>query len=243
LTVVLLIRLRCNQTLYRAPAPRRAHQKGRPAVHGTALKLRQPSPPEHEERLPLGRHTVILQAWQGLHFKTVAQLVGMVVCVTFLNAEGRPKYKRPLWLFWTGPTRVALIDIARMYLWRFCIEHFFRFMKQHMGLCACNGVSLEGVVQWMRLGMLAYWQLLLAANGVTPAQVPWRKGPLHRASYALTPRQVQLSMTGLLTELGTPAASPKPSGKAPGRPRDFHPKPRPRYAIIRKSRKQAQRTT
>ncbi len=41
-------------------------------------------------------------------------------------------------LFWTGPTTVALVDLACMYLWRFAIEHMFRFLKQDMGLTKAN---------------------------------------------------------------------------------------------------------
>lgn len=53
------------------------------------------------------------------------------MCVEFLKEDGTPCYKRPIWLFWIGPEDVALQDLCRMYLWRFAIEHLFRFLKQH----------------------------------------------------------------------------------------------------------------
>ena len=43
-------------------------------------------------------------------------------------------YKRPLWLFWSGPSHVPLAALCLMYLLRFGIEHFFRFAKRRMGL-------------------------------------------------------------------------------------------------------------
>ena len=55
--------------------------------------------PDREQRCQIGKHTFVLQAWMGLHLKAVAALVGMVVCVTVLNAEGKPKFKKPLNMF------------------------------------------------------------------------------------------------------------------------------------------------
>ena len=243
LSVVLLIRLRNNQALYGAAQPAPAHKPGRPAKHGRKVKLNAPPKPDREERCEIRGHTVILQAWTDLHFKAVAALIGMVVCVTFLKPDGTPKFKRPLWLFWTGAPHTALLDIARMYLWRFCIEHFFRFMKQHMGLCAYNGVSDSGVIQWMRVCMLAYWQLLLSVDLAQPVSLPWRKLPLLNVPFALTPRQVQLTMPSILVAVGTPASLPRPSGKAPGRAKGFRPSPRMRHPIVYKSKKQPERVT
>ena len=237
MTVVLLIRLRSNQCLYRTPGQRVAGKPGRPAKHGVQVKLRQMPTPDREQQCEIRGQRVILQAWVGLHLKCVAELVGMVVCVTFLNADGTPKFKRPLWLFWTGASHLDLYLIARMYLWRFCIEHFFRFMKQHLGLCACNVVSLQGVGQWMRLCLLAYWQLLLAADLVLPALRPWRKPADPHAPFPFTPRQVQLALACLLCQIGTPAVPPRPAGKPPGRPMGFRPMPKTRHPVIYKSKK------
>ena len=62
---------------------------------------------------------------------------GVVLRVEFLKADGTPKYRRPLWLFWGGLSRMALKVIVQMYLARYGIEHFFRFAKQRLGrLCA-----------------------------------------------------------------------------------------------------------
>ena len=56
-------------------------------------------------------------------FKKLAAFVGTLVQIEFLKADGTPRYKRPMWLWWTGPQSVALSDLCRMYLWRFAIEH------------------------------------------------------------------------------------------------------------------------
>jgi hypothetical protein len=77
---------------------------------------------------------VRLSAWTQLHFKDLPALVGMVVRVEFSTAAGEAMYKRPLWLFWSGPSHVPLAALCLMYLLRFGIEHFFRFAKRRMGL-------------------------------------------------------------------------------------------------------------
>ena len=128
---------------YGPPAPRTKGKKGAPAKHGAKFKLSNPSwLPDRTETFSLGEQSVSLQAWQGLHFKKLAALVGMLVRVEFLRPDGTPRYKRPMWLFWIGPETVALSEICRMYLWRFAIEHFFRFMKQHLGLKANQSTDL-----------------------------------------------------------------------------------------------------
>ena len=71
---------------------------------------------------------------KDLHFKKLADLIGSLVQVKFLKEDGTPRYKRPMWLSWTGPNDVALLDLCLMYLWRFAIDHVFRFLKQDMGL-------------------------------------------------------------------------------------------------------------
>jgi hypothetical protein len=63
----------------------------------------------------------------GLHFKKLADLIGSLVQVEFLKADGTPRYTRPMWLFWTGPQDVALPDLCRMYLWRFAIDLSLEF--------------------------------------------------------------------------------------------------------------------
>jgi hypothetical protein len=74
---------------------------------------------------------------------------GSVVCIEFLKEDDTPRYKRPLWLFWTGPEDVSPQDLCKMYLWRFAIEHLFRFLKQHLGLNTHRSSNLESLKHWM----------------------------------------------------------------------------------------------
>lgn len=123
-----------------------------------------------------------------------------------------------------------------MYLWRFAIEHLFRFLKQHMGLNSNRSPDLVSAQQWMWCCALAYWQLLLLRDHVKEDRPAWypRKAEQHAK---LTPYQVQRSALTFLLELGTPALMPRPAGKGTGRPRNYHPTPRPRYPVVFKTQK------
>jgi hypothetical protein len=123
-----------------------------------------------------------------------------------------------------------------MYLWRFAIEHLFRFLKQHMGLNCNRSPNLVSVQQWMWICALAYWQLLLMRDQVKANRPAWFPSKADR-SFPLTPFQVQRSALAFLLELGTPAATPRPAGKGIGRPKNYRPAPRTRYPVIFKSKK------
>ena len=157
----------------------------------------------------------------------------------FLRDDGTPRYQRPLWLFWTGPTTVSPADLCRMYLWRFAIEHAFRFMKQHLVLNTNQSTNLHSAHLWMYLCATAYYQLLLMRSEVQNQRPAWHLRFRHGHAIPLTPRQVQRQALAFLLALSTPARPPKPSGKGSGRPKGYRPQPRPRYRVVRKTQKRA----
>ena len=232
-----LVRLRSNLVFYERPKPHIKGKKGAPAKHGAKFKLSQPSrAADRTETFLLGEQTVKLAAWQGLHFKKLSALVGMVLRVEFLRADGTPRYKRPMWLFWTGPETVGLEDLCRMYLWRFAIEHMFRFLKQHMGLNANQSTDLVSTDHWMWLCALAYWQLLLMRDEVKASRPAWYPAGTRPETKGLTPGQVQRSAFGYLVQLGTPARDTRKAGKGKGRSKGYHPVARTRYPVIKKAK-------
>jgi hypothetical protein len=92
-----LVRLRSNLVFYERPKPHLKGAKGAPAKHGAKFKLSKPSRvPDRAETFLLGEQTVKIEAWQGLHFKKLSELVGMVLRIEFLRADGTPRYKRPM---------------------------------------------------------------------------------------------------------------------------------------------------
>ena len=114
-SVYALVRIRSNRVLYEEPPERKPGQRGRPRKHGDKFKLSAPRrEADRIEHCTLLGQQVHLMAWQDLHFYKLPFLVGMVLSVQFLKADGTPRFKRPLYLFWTGPTSVALADLARI---------------------------------------------------------------------------------------------------------------------------------
>ena len=232
-----LIRIHSNRNLYEEPQKKPTGSRGAPRKHGKSFKLNSVHrPADQRETFQLGKQTVLVQAWQNLHFKKLATLVGMLLQVEFLKEDGTPRYKRPMWLFWTGPQGIALSGLCRMYLWRFAIEHMFRFLKQHMGLNSNRSPDLVSAQQWMWLCALAYWQLLLLRDVVKEDRPAWySRKKEHRTQ--LTPYLVQRSAFAFLLELGTPALNPRPAGKGTGRQKDYRPTPRIRYPVVFKGKK------
>jgi len=236
--VYALVRIRSNRVLYEEPPERQPGQLGRPRKHGPKFKLSEPSRgPDRTETCTLLGQQVRLLAWADLHFYQWPFLVGMVLSVQFLKADGTPRFKRPLYLFWTGPTSVALADLARMYLWRFAIEHMFRFLKQHMGLTASNSPNLQGRLRWVWCCALAYCQLLFIRHKVADRRPAWHPTYVRGRRRPLTPRQVQRNALPFLLQLGSPAFSAQPAGKGSGRPPGYRPEPRKRHPVVKKSRK------
>lgn len=236
--VYALVRIRSNRVLYEEPPERQPGQLGRPRKHGPKFKLSEPSrAPDRIEACTLLGQQVRLLAWTNLHFYQLPFLVGMVLSVQFLKADGTPRFKRPLYLFWTGPTSVALADLARMYLWRFAIEHMFRFLKQHMGLTASNSPRLQGRLRWVWCCAIAYCQLLFIRHKVADRRPAWHPTYVRGRRRPLTPRQVQRVALPFLLELGSPAFPAQPAGKGNGRPPGYRPEPRKRHPVVKKSRK------
>jgi DDE superfamily endonuclease len=232
-----LVRMRATNVLYEKPDPREPGKKGAPAKHGAKFQLS--SPPrvaERDETFVHSAQSVHVQAWSGLHLKKLPDLLVTLLRVEFLKANGQPRYKQPMWLLWTGPTTVALPDLLRMYLWRFAIEHLFRFLKQNLGLNTSRSNDLVGTEQWMWLCALAYWQLLLLRTEVEAMRPAWH--PLFRNDKALplTPAQVQRAALRYLLTLGTPAKTPRSAGKGKGRPKGYRPAPRTRYPLVKKAK-------
>ena len=232
-----LVRMRSNHVLYEPPAPREPGKRGAPKKHGEKFKLSSPSRlADGTQTFLFGSQTVRIQAWKGLHLKKLSELVVMLLRVEFLKPDGQPRYKQAMWLLWTGPTEVPLQELCKMYLWRFAIEHMFRFLKQNMGLNTSRSNDLVATEQWMWMCALAYWQLLLMRDLVEDTRPAWHPRFRNGKRKELTPGQVQRAALGYLLQLGTPAKAPKAAGKGKGRQKGYHPAPRTRYPVIKKSK-------
>jgi hypothetical protein len=233
-----LVRLQNNQKLSQEPQPKPEGSLGAPRKHGADFQLTAlPCEVDAREEFLLGKQKVRVRVWNKLHFKRLAKVTGSVVCVEFLKEDGTPRYKRPIWLFWTGPVDVKPQNLCRMYLWRFAIEHLFRFLKQHLGLNSNRSSDLKSLERWMWMVALAYWQLLLIRDKVMPNRPAWHPCKKDGQDKPLTPAQVQRSAQIFLLQSGTPAANTRPAGKGRGRQQGYCPAPRKRFEIVFKTKK------
>lgn len=244
--VFVLVRLANNRVLYASPPPPvlnphtgKRVKKGRPAVHGAKFYLKNPPTPAQSLTATLKNTTARLSVWTGLHFKAVPKLNGLVLRIEFFKADGSPKYHRPLWLFWSGPSTVALLDLGQMYLLRFVAEHFFRFLKQRLGLQQAHSTDPTAQRNWLWTVVFAYVQLMLARTVIRAQPHPWDPRARGDPTGRLTPGQVGDAWAIFSRELETPTQPPRPSGKGSGRVAGFRPQPRPHYPVVSKTPKPA----
>jgi hypothetical protein len=118
---------------------------------------------------------------------------------------------------------------------RYSQEHAYRFDKQVLLWDVPRLSTAERTERWTQVVACAHNLLVLSRPLVTGVTGLYRSWETQRS--VLTLAQVRRAMPTLLTQLGTPARPPQPRGKAPGRAKGFHPKPKPRHSVIRKTSK------
>jgi len=122
----------------------------------------------------------------------------------------------------------------RAYIRRFDLEHTVRFGKQTLGWTTPRPRHPEQADRWTWLVLAAYAQLRLARQVACDQRLPWERP---RPQPRLSPLRVRRGFPQLLATLGSPAATPKPSGRSPGRPRGRPSGPATRYPAIKKPAK------
>ena len=122
----------------------------------------------------------------------------------------------PLWLWWHGPADTFNPDTCwRAYLRRFDIEHFLRFIKQHLAWTRPATRTPHQAETWTWTTAAAYTQLRLTRSHTADHRLPWepRQHPDH-----LTPARVKRGFRQARRDLGTPTSKRKPHQPGPGRP-------------------------
>ena len=142
-----------------------------------------------------------------------------------------------LWLWWRAPgcdvpTADALDRCWRAYARRFDIEQTFRFLKQRLGWTTPRVRLPEQADRWSWLVAAAFAQLLLVRSAVADQRLPWERAlPPDR----LTPTRVLRAFVPLAHRLPRVAATPRPCGRSPGRPKGRRSRPAPRYPPLKKA--------
>lgn len=258
----ILGRLRSNQVFHAptpTPDPDGPRRRGRPARHGAAIKLNDPTTLNSPDRTAewdsprYGR--VRLSGWDHHHRRHRREgfwvdhpgplpiVAGSVIRVEVQRLSSRADRApdRPMWLWHAGPTELSLETVFAIYQRRFDLEHTFRFWKQDLGWTVPAPTQPEAAQRWTWLIIAAYTLLRLARKVCRDLRLPWEK-PVHPDR--VPPRRVRRDFRRVHSLIGTPAKPPKPSTPGPGRPPGSTRPPRERHPTHRKhSRSNRKRPT
>lgn len=239
--VVHIARSRNNRKYHRMPLPNPTRRKGRPTVYGEEISLHEPTPSDSEDtffnekghRITVNRWNNCLARGQDLH-KYPFDLVRVIVT----NKDGKPLYKRPLWLMLIGKRKDELTAVQAAYCYsiRYDIEHYFRFCKQQLRLVDSQTPDVRHEESWHQVVLLAYRTLHEISALAQTVIRPWEKHKLRKLSSKPTPTQTQRDAERIIRQIGTPACVPKPRGKSPGRAAGVCMVPRVSYPIIFKKK-------
>ena len=146
---------------------------------------------------------------------------------------------KPMWLIMVGQRRsqLTIIEAYQAYRQRYDIEHLLRFSKQRLLLNATGTPELEHEENWVNLSFLAYVQLWAARKLAFSSYRPWERYLRQKNATFFTPSQVQRDMNRIISEIGTPANSPKRRGYSQGRTQGMVQTKRTRHEVIKKGKK------
>lgn len=245
-------RLRSNRSLYFQPQEATQAGKGHPTWYGKALKLKNANHYHADEEI----HTVYvsytgrtfnvrLKSWSNLLMRgkrdcPMHDCPLTLIRIDAFKPNGKPLYRRPLWLIATGDRRreISIIDIWLAYAQRYDIEHYFRFGKQRLLMSSYQTPDCQHEENWQHLTMLAYCQLYLAAPLACRLPRPWEAKIISASSTLLSPSAVQRDFTRIIQQIGTPAKAPKLRGISKGRRVGVKPVARKWLPIVFKSKKE-----
>lgn len=238
-----LMRLRSNLCLWGEPP--KYSGRGKPRIHGDKLKLNdsstwsEPTQTIEQEDAKMGR--VRIRLWRKKHFRLSPNYPMSILLVERLLEDGSPRVLKPMWLAFVGEEMPPLSELWKLYLRRFAVDHWYRFLKQRLHWTLPKLSTPQQCDRWSDLMPLMTWELWLARDIVNDNPLPWQK-----QISKFTPGRVAQAMPGILVRVSTPTKPPKPRGKSPGWETGQPRHRRIPYPIVKKrsntSRKAAQKT-
>ena len=226
-----LMRLRSNLCLWGEPP--KYSGRGKPRVHGDKFKLNdsstwsEPTQTIEQEDVKLGK--VRIRIWRKKHFRLSPHHPMSIILVERLLEDGSPRVNKPMWLAFVGEEMPALSELWKLYLRRFAVDHWYRFIKQRLHWTLPKLATPQQCDRWSDLMPLITWELWLARDIVNDNPLPWQK-----VITQLTPGRVAQAMPAILMRVSTPAQPPKPRGKSPGWKTGEKRQRRIRYPIVKK---------
>ena len=160
-----------------------------------------------------------------------------ILRIVSVDESGKSIFK-PMWFIVMGDRRdeISAVQTYQAYRQRFDLEHTFRLKKQNLLLSDFETPEVEHEQQWVQLVMLAYVQLWAAHALAVALPRPWESDIKPEASARISPSKVQQDWNRIISQLGTPAAAPKPRGISPGRQLGQTQTPRPRFPVVKNTK-------
>ncbi len=231
-----LLRVKSNRVFYRPAPTRLPGQLGASRKDGDRFQCKDESshgePDEEWEGTDAKGARVQVRCWNHLHLRTARWVEVSLIQIIRHGASGKARDPKISWVVWKGEHPVPLAEISPTYRLRYSHEHGLRFDKQDLLWDVPRLSTPERTERWTQVVACTHNQLVLARPLLVGCYRPWEA----RRS-VLTLSQARRAMPTLLQQLGTPARPPQPRGKAPGRAKGFQPTPKPRQAVICKTRK------
>lgn len=168
LGIPVLGRVASNRVFFLPPPPYPGF--GRPPVRGRKIKLNDartlPALDAKDEWELAGGGRLEVSRWDNIRMrKWPGQRLALYRVIEY-KADGKPRYKRPLWLIFVPASLESELPTPReaqaIYEERFSIQHSLRFMKGELGLTCgqFNSLEAEGRVQvWVEMVATAFWFL------------------------------------------------------------------------------------
>ncbi|MGB5631291.1 MAG: transposase [Waterburya sp.] len=249
--LVVVTRVRSNRVFYQSPEPTSKSSKGHPRWYGAKFDLKDEatwhSPNEVVQTdftTSRGRLlNVRIQSWsdmlmRGSHDSPMHRHPFTLMQIQVTTNEGIRIWK-PMWLIMMGQRRseLTITEGYQAYRQRYNIEHLLRFGKQRLLLNASGTPEVEHEENWVQLSFLAYVQLWAARKLASSLPRPWERYLPQKPEGFLTPSQVQRDMNRIITQMGTPANSPKRRGLGSGRTTGMIQTKRTRHQVIKKEKK------
>jgi DDE superfamily endonuclease len=249
--LVVVARSRSNRVFYQRPIPsKKPPSKGHPTWYGERFDFKndktwhEPNEVDHTfYQTRRGRTiNVTIKAWHNMLMRGSKKLPThqypfTILRIVSVDESGKSIFK-PMWLIVMGDRRdeISAIQTVQAYRQRFDLEHTFRFKKQNLLLSDFETPQVEHEQQWVQLVMLAYGQLWAAHDLAVALPRPWESDIKPEASARMSPSKVQQDWYRIISQLGTPAAAPKPRGISPGRQLGHSQTPRPRFPVVKKTK-------
>ena len=230
--LVVIARCRSNRVFYQSPPIEELNKKrGCPKKYGERFDLGNAETWHSPDETTVTQQTtrkgrilnVTIQAWhqmlmRGTKYQKMYCHPFTLQRINVTDDTNQPVWKS-MWLIVMGDKREKISPKVAYscYRQRFDIEHMLRFGKQRLLMTQFQTPDVEHEENWIQFVLLAYVQLWAAKDLATHLPKPWERYLKQNNDKIVTPSVVQRDFQRIISEIGTPARSPKTRGNSTGR--------------------------